>query len=511
MNYEEFRNEVKENIASHLPEKYEGADISINEVVKNNDNHLFGLSIRREDSNITPTIYLESFFEEFENGKPMDEILDKLAEVREEHDMAHDFDLNSILDIDKVRDNISCRLVGMENNEQFLSDRPYDKVSDLAVIYCIKVEGMDGGSIPITNRLLDEMGISHEELHNIAMDNLQKEDLSFKSMREVLLGMAGKTGIGEELIGDIGDTLDESMYVLSNKEYTNGAVAVLNTNMMDKVAEKFGGDVIVLPSSTHELIILKMMEDFDRAQLEDMVKTVNATEVRPEERLSDNVYVYDAKEHQLILAEEYEKTHVKTAEHSAEYSADSLAQDLVGSVSEAGNEYQTRERISITFAKGLVGDPFLGKDGNGYREVKIPNVDENDKRPWQSFVLRNDQIHENENGKSCWASLTKDGETTVGRSVRVGEDEQGKGIYEKQMMKMPNTELKAQIENYRNKDRDAERPAPAQSVAQEKPKYEAKDEKKKTNIRDMINKNKERSAANPSKKSPEKKKEEVLS
>ena len=67
MNYEELRNEVKENIASHLPEKYEGADISINEVIKNNDNHLYGLSIKREDSNIAPTIYLESFFEEYEN------------------------------------------------------------------------------------------------------------------------------------------------------------------------------------------------------------------------------------------------------------------------------------------------------------------------------------------------------------------------------------------------------------------------------------------------------------
>ena len=82
MNYEEFRNEVKENIASHLPEKYEGADININEVIKNNDNHLFGLSIKREDSNIAPTIYLESFFEEFENGKPLEDILDLSASVK---------------------------------------------------------------------------------------------------------------------------------------------------------------------------------------------------------------------------------------------------------------------------------------------------------------------------------------------------------------------------------------------------------------------------------------------
>lgn len=505
MNFEEFKNEVKENILAHLPEKYEGADVSISEVVKNNDNHLFGLSIKREDSNISPNIYLESFFEDYENGKPMDEILDELASIREKHDVELDFDFNEILDIDKVRDNIACRLVGMENNEQFLSDRPYDKVSDLAVIYCIKLDQMEGGSVPITNQLLKNLGISHKELHDIAMENLQKEDLSFKSMREVLLGMAGRIGMPEELLGDPGSELDEAMYILSNKEYVNGAVAVLNTNMMDKVAEKFGGDVVVLPSSTHELIILKMMDDFDRATLEDMVRSVNATEVRPEERLSDNVYVYDAKAHELILAAEYEKSHDLNLGHSEERLSDAA------NVSEAGASYETKEKISITFAKGLVGDPFLGKDGNGYREVKIPNVDENDTRPWQSFVLRNDQIHENENGKSVWCRMTKDGETTVARNVKVGEDEQGKGVYEKQMSKVPNTEIKAQLENYRNKERDTEKAAPGQSVAQEKPKYEAKEDKKKTNIRDMISKNKERSAGNPAKKSQTKKREEVLS
>ena len=32
MNFEEFKNEVKDNILAHLPEKYEGADVSISEV-----------------------------------------------------------------------------------------------------------------------------------------------------------------------------------------------------------------------------------------------------------------------------------------------------------------------------------------------------------------------------------------------------------------------------------------------------------------------------------------------
>lgn len=40
--------------------------------------------------------------------------------------------------------------------------------------------------------------------------------------------------------------------------------------------------------------------------LRDMVKDVNAKEVSPEERLSDNVYHYDATNHVFELAEKFE-------------------------------------------------------------------------------------------------------------------------------------------------------------------------------------------------------------
>ena len=508
MEYEQFRNEIKERIGDFLAGKYEGAEVSINEVVKNNDQHLYGLTIKTTDKNIAPTIYLESFYEDYENGKYMDDILENIMKIREEYDTELEFDVNNILDVEKVRDKISCRLVGMENNAEYLAGRPYDKVSDLAVIYCIKVDEIGNGSIPITNQLLENLGISHEELHDIALENLQKEDVSFRSMRDVLMGMMSNYGEPEAFLGEENPMLDESMYVLSNKEYTNGAVAILNTAMMDKVAEKFGGDVIVLPSSTHELIILKKTEDMDREVLEDMVRSINATEVRPEEKLSDHVYVYHAETHELLRADEFEKAYEQIAENTAQYEVNT---GDIG-VSEAGTEYQTSEKISITFAKGLVGEPFLGKDGNGYREIKIPNVDENDKRPWQSFVVKSDQIRENENGKSVWIRLSKDGETSVGRSVRVGEDENGKGIYENQREKVPNVEIKKQLENYRTKDREASKDTAkeAQSVAQERPAYEPKEGRKKTSVKDMIAKNKVRSAENPTKKQPSKNREEAL-
>ena len=80
MNYEEFKQEVADRIKEFLPEKYENADVSIQTVVKNNDQKLDGLMVKLEDSNIAPNIYLNQFYEQHEDGRPMDDILAAIAD-----------------------------------------------------------------------------------------------------------------------------------------------------------------------------------------------------------------------------------------------------------------------------------------------------------------------------------------------------------------------------------------------------------------------------------------------
>lgn len=59
----------------------------------------------------------------------------------------------------------------------------------------------------------------------------------------------------------------------------------------------------------------------DRKELEQMVQKVNQTQVLPEERLSDHVYEYDAKEHELFRSDragEREKQKEKVRENKQE-------------------------------------------------------------------------------------------------------------------------------------------------------------------------------------------------
>lgn len=63
--YSEFMEYIKENVTDYLPERFEEAEISIQQVVKNNDVVLDGLSIRNPDSNLSPNIYLNPLYEQY--------------------------------------------------------------------------------------------------------------------------------------------------------------------------------------------------------------------------------------------------------------------------------------------------------------------------------------------------------------------------------------------------------------------------------------------------------------
>ena len=110
------------------------------------------------------------------------------------------------------------------------------------------------------------------------------------------------------------------------------------------------------------------------------------------------------------------------------------------------------KEITLKFGKGCVGDEFQGKDGNSYRQIMIP-PNEEVKQPWQTFVVKANQVHENQYGKGMWCKLPADGSTTVTKSVAKGVDEQGKTIWENEKTKIPNKELKAMVESYKSKEK----------------------------------------------------------
>ncbi len=118
------------------------------------------------------------------------------------------------------------------------------------------------------------------------------------------------------------------------------------------------------------------------------------------------------------------------------------------------DETAQKAEVTIKFGKGLVGEPFQTKNGKEVVEVKIPNR-EGDSRPWESFIISPKMIHDNQFGKGVWMKLPEDGTTKVSRSVRDGQDENGKNIWRRESREVSNVELKSMLEAYKEKSKSS--------------------------------------------------------
>lgn len=296
MGFEEFKNAVVTGIMTWLPESFQNAQISLQMVMKNNNLKLTGLTIRKDGSNIAPTIYLEQFYEKYKEGADFGDILEEIAEIRVENDAPENFDVTQIMDLPRYKDRIFPKLIGAGWNRDLLEKRPHVMIEDLAITFYIDLGRYGDGnmSIPIHYGLTEAWGVTAEELYEIAVSNLSDSgEGTFENINDVIGDLIASLIPDEEYSQD---DYSNDMYVLSNKKRVDGASMILNREMMKGIIDRIGEDFYILPSSIHECIILPAIPGMDVAELTAMVREINATQVSVDDRLSDNVYRYSLSE-----------------------------------------------------------------------------------------------------------------------------------------------------------------------------------------------------------------------
>lgn len=286
MNYENFKQYVADHIKGFLPQDYNVHEISITEQRKNNNVIWDALSIKG-DRNIVPAIYLEPYYQDHTEGVTMDVILQKIANVyMESMEQVGEFSADRF-QYEKVKNGIFVVVQNAEMNRELLEKVPHEIRDDLALLYRVNVELSNGqkGSVLIHNTHLESWGIDEKTLKEVAWNNMHNYyPPEFSNMSNVL------RSVGYDEMPE--DVEFVEMYVLSNKDKQYGAVYMFDTEVMSKIAGEIGGDIVVIPSSIHESILLKKQKDTDFDILREMVKEVNRTQLHPTEILSDEVYQY---------------------------------------------------------------------------------------------------------------------------------------------------------------------------------------------------------------------------
>ncbi|MBP3277935.1 MAG: hypothetical protein J6M44_03155, partial [Butyrivibrio sp.] len=178
---------------------------------------------------------------------------------------------------------------------------------DMAVVYrfVLSSDAEGRASILATNQMVENFGITAEQLHADALENAPRiKPAEIKGMGEVLAEMMGIEQA--EMMGLYPvRPEDEQIFVASVPDKVHGAGVLAYQDFMDQAAERAGGDFYILPSSIHEILIVPDNGKMGLPELENMVKEVNATQVSPQDKLTDNVYHYDSQAKIFELGEKF--------------------------------------------------------------------------------------------------------------------------------------------------------------------------------------------------------------
>jgi len=285
-----FMEEVKELVHKELGDDYE---LEIKDVLKNNGKLYHGLEVKKRLSNIAPVLYLDGYYEQYKrNIANIEGISLEVARTFKQHENDN-IDVEYVADFEKVRKNIMVKAINFEANSKLLEDLVYEKYLDLAMVYFIELDIPDQGvgSIMVKNAMLQSWGISKSELRDVAKENLKKQDYRLENIFDLIIKINGLERIGaypEELCGENGD-----VFVLSNPDRLYGGRLLFEIDKLSKIADKLGNKFYILPSSIHELILVRDRLDLEIDYIRHMVREVNRTTVLAEEQLSNSVYVYD--------------------------------------------------------------------------------------------------------------------------------------------------------------------------------------------------------------------------
>lgn len=243
--------------------KERGYEAVVHEVTKGS---IVKMGISVGTGTVRPTIYPDSF-----TGTD-EEIADKIIEVYENHETPN-FDTSKLTDINYIKENMFVEMRRPISDYCFTKD-----YLDMQLVLRVKVHDIDGfASYRVDQKQAEQLGFD-ESIFDEAIKNTT---FKFNPMGAVI----------GEMMGD-NDIPDCGMYIVSNDEKMFGASVIFDKIYLKSIADLLNSDLVIIPSSIHEIIIVKGgLQDVD--YLNQMVVEVNETQVEEAEQLSDHVYIFE--------------------------------------------------------------------------------------------------------------------------------------------------------------------------------------------------------------------------
>ena len=304
MDFKEFVNKLEQDLKDAMADISPGATVDVRSVEKLQEGSYTGITISPAGGNVGMNLNANQLFDQMQDGQSYEGVLAVAVSTAERglHDMPA-VDVSELMNYEAAKKYLCFDVVGSDRNADMLEKVPHTDKENISMVYRLQLDSTENGAatVLITNAMMEQFGVTKEQLHADAMENAQEiRPADFRTMAAV---MAEMMGMPEEMMADMAPP----MYVATNQDKVQGAAVMFYPDFMDQAAKELGGDIFILPSSVHEVLILPDDGNMNAQELKEMVTSINVSEVSPEDRLTDSVYHYDAQERIFELGAKFEE------------------------------------------------------------------------------------------------------------------------------------------------------------------------------------------------------------
>ena len=125
---------------SFLPEEYANADVTIQEVSKNNNQKFHAICIKRPEDRIVPNVYLEDYYRTYEDDGNMENILTAIARIYKKNIENNENLLPfEVKDYESVKNRLYVVALNRNNNQDHLRDAVRRDIAETDITSVVRV------------------------------------------------------------------------------------------------------------------------------------------------------------------------------------------------------------------------------------------------------------------------------------------------------------------------------------------------------------------------------------
>lgn len=293
MTYEAFKIMIKNQMQEIMGDSIE---VRFEKYFKNNHTEIEALTFKEKkpafNEVLSPAINIKDLYTLYkQSGESLDECLHQIQRLYENQEYKSLENLSGKWD--EVKGQISMALIHKAWNEKWLREEqvPYKNFLDFAVILrrSLEIPAHNAATMVVTRDLMNHWNVPEDKLWETAWNNLKEEKFYIQDLNTVL---SREIQEAKQEINTLDFSSMPSLYIMSNKERYYGARAILRTDLLQDFAEKADCNLYILPTSTHEIMLLPDHGEFKAEKLRTDVREINTAYLEADDQLSDEIYYF---------------------------------------------------------------------------------------------------------------------------------------------------------------------------------------------------------------------------